>query len=113
MTHAYPTWETDDHPLSHLFQVTLRNGTEQRVKVDGWGLLTPDGQQIVVPIPATAWETLLPHWIEPGDAASWFVSADKIEARLPALGTTSDELLAYVRLADGRTITAKAKGFGS
>jgi hypothetical protein len=89
-----------------LVGVTARNGTDRPVRATGWGVVLPGQRRMVVTVPPRAWEPRLPHWISPGDAATWYLNVDDVRRQAATLGCDFDEMTAYVSFADGREILA-------
>ncbi len=91
----------------HLVGVTLRNGGPDRVKVTSWGLILPGNRRVVATGRLSPIEPLLPHWVEPGDHAEWFLEAGEMRRQKAALGCRFRQMVPYVTLADGRELRAK------
>jgi hypothetical protein len=62
----------------HLIVLTVPNGTSRAVKATGWGVHLPGNKNLVAMAPTTPWETSLPHCIQPGDEATWYLKADDV-----------------------------------
>jgi len=108
-TAAYPTYGDQVGDL-HV-NVNASNSGRSPVTVKGWGLRLPDGRTMITTSPLS-WSSPIPHRLEPGADGSWFMPAHEI-ARFSAVhGVRQQDLIAYVNLADGRTINAKARGIG-
>lgn len=90
----------------HFIGVTVLNGESAPVRVMGWGLLLPGNRRMVVTRPQTNFEPRLPHWVDPGDQAQWFLDADEVRRQQATLGCKFDDMIAYVSLADGRELKA-------
>lgn len=86
--------------------MTARNGTDRPVRATGWGVRLPWQRRMVVTMPRRAWEPRLPHWIQPGDSATWYLEVEDLRHRASTLGCAFAEMIAYVAFADGREIAA-------
>jgi len=94
-------------PGDLLIGVTLHNGSPARAKVVGWGLRLPGNRRMVVPGRLTPIEPLLPHWVEPGDDAEWYLDAAEVRRQQASLGCKFSQMVPYVTLADGRELRDK------
>lgn len=106
---AFPTY--GDHAGEPHVNVSARNTGRSPVTVKGWGLRLPDGRSMVVPNPAP-WSSPLPHRLEPGADGSWYVPTAEVARFCAEDGTRQQDVIAFVILADGRTISAKERGIG-
>jgi hypothetical protein len=61
---------------------------------------------MVVTVSKRSWEPRLPHWIAPGDSATWYLEVDDVRHQAAMLGCDFDEMTAYVSFADGREVLA-------
>lgn len=95
------------HLGDHLVGVTIHNGSSARVKVVGWGLHLPGKRRMVVPGRLTPVEPILPHWVEPGDHAEWYLDADEVRKQQAVLGCRFSQMIPYVTLADGRELRSR------
>ena len=77
--------------------------------VNGWGLRCPDGQNMVM-INNLAWSTPLPHRLEPAADGKWHILTEDVRTQCEARGIRYQDLVAYVNLADGRTVGAGKRG---
>lgn len=91
----------------HLVGVEVHNGSTRPVKVVSWGIKLPGDRKLFVPTPTTHWEPRLPHWVQPGDEAEWFVEAEELRHQQATLGCRFDQMIPYVRLADGRELMSE------
>jgi hypothetical protein len=92
-----------------LLHVSARNTGRSPVTVNEWGLRLPDGGSMVALYPALR-SSPLPHRLEPGAEASWYVGTAEVARFCAERGTRQQDMIAYVDLADGRTISAKERG---
>lgn len=102
-----PVFGHPDGSLSagdHLVAVIARNGTDRRARATGWGIRIPDGRTLVVTTPTTMWEPRLPHWLQPGDEATWYLEANALREQAGALGCSYDDMRAFVHFADVREV---------
>jgi hypothetical protein len=106
---AFPTY-ADRMGEAHV-NVSARNSGRSPVTVNGWGLRLPDGRAMVVANPAP-WSSALPHRLEPGADGSWYVPTVEVARFCAEHGTRQQDMIAFVNLADGRTINAKERGIG-
>lgn len=106
---AFPTY-ADQLGEPHV-NVTARNSGRSPVTVNGLGLRLPDGRTMVVPSPAS-WSSPVPHRLEPGADGSWYMPTAEVARFCADNGIKQQDLIAFVRLADGRTISAKQRGIG-
>ena len=79
--------------------------------MNGWGLLLPDGRAMFVASPAP-WSSPLPHRLKPGADGSWYLPTAEVARFCADNGTKQQDMIAFVKLADGRTISAKQRGIG-
>ncbi len=100
--HADGSGEAGDH----LVAVTVSNGTGRPVKAINWGVRLPGNRNLVVLGPTTSWEPSLPHWIQPGDEATWYLRADDVRRQAQEHGCAFRDMRGYVCLADGREVAA-------
>lgn len=56
--------------------------------------------------PTTTWEPRLPHWIPPGDEATWYLNADEARSQAAKAKVKLKHMRAYVTFADGRQVKA-------
>lgn len=92
--------------------VTAANKGRGPVTVNSWGLKLPSGRHIVKIQPVAQSESL-PCRLEPGADASWYIEVSAAEDACHAEGAQyDDDLLAYVKLGDGRTVEASRSGIG-
>jgi hypothetical protein len=89
--------------------VTAMNTGRSPVTVNGWGLRCPDGQNMVM-INNLAWSTPLPHRLEPAADGKWHIVTEDVRKQCEARGIRYQDLVAYVNLADGRTVDAGKRG---
>jgi len=106
---AFPTY--GDHLGEPHVNVSARNSGRSPVTVNGWGLLLPDGRTMVSANPAP-WSTSLPYRLEPGADGSWYLPTHEIARFCAEQGVRQQDVIAFVNLADGRTINAKECGIG-
>jgi hypothetical protein len=92
-------------------QVTAANKGRSAVTVNNWGLKLPDDRHMAITEPVP-WSAPLPHRLEPGASASWYVLTKAITESCEHQGVRYQDLIAYVDLGDGRTIDAKTPGIG-
>lgn len=91
--------------------VSARNTGRSPVTVNGWGLRLPDGWTMVALNPAS-WSSQLPHRLEPGADGNWYMPTAEVARFCAEHGTRQQDMIAFVNLADGRTISAKESGIG-
>lgn len=98
------------NPVS-LVSVKARNSGRTAVTVTGWGFRFPAGDGIVQaqPLPISA---EIPHRLEPGAEASWFMELDAIKETCAAHGVRHQDVVAWVDLGSGRTVKANKRGIG-
>jgi hypothetical protein len=106
---AFPTYG-DELGEPHV-NVSARNSGRSPVTVKGWGLRLPDGGTMVNFNPAP-WSSPLPHRLEPGTDGSWYMSTREVARFCAKQGVKQQDMIAFVDLADGRTISAKKRGIG-
>jgi hypothetical protein len=92
-------------------QVTAANKGRSPVTVKNWGLKLPDDRHMAI-MDHAPWSAPLPHRLEPGADASWYVLTKAIVESCQHNGIRYQDLIAYVDLGDGRTIDAKEPGIG-
>jgi hypothetical protein len=90
----------------HLIAFTVHSGTSRQVKATGWGVHLPGNKNLVAMVPTTHWEPSLPHWIEPGDEATWYLTADDVRRQAEESKCKFGDIRGYVSFADGREISA-------
>lgn len=96
-----------DHGVGdQLVAVIARNGSDRRVRATGYGIALPTNRHLVLQARLTPLDPQLPHWIEPGDAATWYFAAADLRTAAREEGVTFDVMRAYVTFADGRKVTA-------
>jgi hypothetical protein len=81
------------------------------VTVKSWGLRLSDGRIMAV-LEHANWSAPLPHRLEPGADASWFIETKVVTDAAEHYGVRYQDLIAYVSLGDGRTIDARKAGIG-
>jgi hypothetical protein len=59
-----------------------------------------------------SWSAKLPHRLEPGADASWYVDTEAIKEASAKHGFSHQGLTAFVKLGDGRTIDARSRAIG-
>lgn len=106
---AFPTYG-DQLGEPHV-NVTARNSGRSPVTVNGFGLQLPDGRTMVVSS-LPSWSSPVPHRLEPGADGSWYIPTAEIARFCADNGIKQQDLIAFVRLADGRTTSAKQRGIG-
>lgn len=89
-----------------LVGVTAHNGTERPVRATGWGVTLPGRRHIVAMTPTTRWEPSLPHWTQPGDEATWYLTVAEARRLAAEQRCAFADMVAYVSFADGRQISA-------
>jgi hypothetical protein len=106
---AFPTY--GDQLGEPYVNVSARNSGRSPVTVNGLGLRLPDGRAMVMPS-LPSWSSPLPHRLEPGADGSWYMPTAEVARFCADNGIKQQGLIAFVQLADGRTITAKQRGIG-
>ena len=106
---AFPAY--GDHVGEPHVNVSARNSGRSPVTVNGWGLRLPDGGTMVSSNPVP-WSSPVPHRLEPGADGSWFLPTHEIARFCAEHGVRQQDMIAFVNLADGRTISAKERGIG-
>jgi len=91
--------------------VTATNRGRAPVTVKAWGLKFPDDRSMFITEQAP-FSASLPHRLEPGADASWYVETRAIRDSCQADGVRYQDLIAYVRLGDGSTVEAREPGIG-
>lgn len=89
-----------------LVSVSVKNGTPAAVKATSWGIALPNGN-IFVTHPTASWEPRLPHWIKPGDDASWHIKVDELRRIAAERQIRFDDMIAFVSFANGEAIRAE------
>jgi hypothetical protein len=92
----------------HFVAVTLRNGSERAVRATGFGLRLPGDRTMFVSTQTTPWVPSMPHWVQPGDEATWLFDGDELRRSAREYNVPFEDMTAYVSLADGREIRAAA-----
>ena len=79
--------------------------------VDRWGLRLPDGGAMVSlnPVPGSS---PVPLRLEPRAHGSWLLPTHEVARFCAERGVRQQNMIAFVDLADGRTIKAKKRGIG-
>jgi hypothetical protein len=88
VAYAMPLYDTPDGTQEFgedMVSITARNATDQPVKVNGWGVHLPGNRNMLVRNPTTSWEPRLPHWVKPGDDATWYLPVDQMRAQSASL----------------------------
>ncbi len=106
---SFPTY--GDHVGDPHMSVTASNTGRSPVTVKGWGLRMPDGQTMVMPC-NLSWSASLPHRLEPGADASWYMPTAEVQKFCAEHGIRHQDMTAFVNLADGGTINARECGIG-
>jgi len=101
----------DHGPGDWHIAVTARNSGRAPVTVTGWGLRFPDGQTytMLVNLP---WSTPLDHRLDAGTEGSWMIATEDVKRECAARGIRYQDLTAFVRLGNGRTVDARERGIG-
>lgn len=94
----------------HL-QITAANKGRSPVTVNSLGLKLPDGRHLAI-MEWAPWSASIPHRLEPGADASWYVLTKAITESSTHNGIRYQDLIAYVSLGDGRTVDARDPGIG-
>jgi len=108
-TQAFPTYGNqvgDPH-----VDVTARNTGRSPVTVQSWGIELPDGQ-VMVSIQQLPWSASLPHRLEPGASASWYIETKAVQDECAKRGFRHQDVRAYVNLGTGQVIRAEGKWRG-
>jgi hypothetical protein len=90
----------------HHLQVSATNHGRGPITVMAWGFRLPGDRQVLIP-QQVAWSAALPHRLEPGAEASWFVEAAEIRRIAAEQGIPFKRFTAHVTLAGGQKATAK------
>ncbi len=98
-------------PAEQFLNVTARNTGRSPVTVKGWGLRFPDGRVLVFPNPAP-WSSSPSHRLEQGSEGSWYAPTAEVARACAEHGVRQQDMTAFVKLEDGRTITARERGIG-
>lgn len=106
---AFPV--SGDHAGEQLVNVSARNSGRSPVTVNGWGLRVPDGEAMVSFNPVQG-SSPLPLRLEPGADGNWFLPTHEVARFCAGRGVRQQDMIAFVDLADGRTIRAKERGIG-
>ena len=94
-----------------LVNVSARNSGRSPVTVNGWGLRLPDGGTMICTKPVL-WSSPMPYRLEPGADGSWLLPTHEVAHFCAERGVRQQDMIAFVDLADGRTIIAKERGIG-
>ena len=81
------------------------------MSVTNWGLKLTDDRSLAI-VESASWSAGIPHRLEPGANASWYVLTRAITESCEHNGIRYQDLIAYVSLGDGRTIEARKPGIG-
>ncbi|MDB4898123.1 MAG: hypothetical protein JWN15_4385 [Firmicutes bacterium] len=89
--------------------VTAENSGRSPVTITSWGLRFRDGQVMVIrrPLPSS---DPIPHRLEAGASGSWHFETVALAETCKAHGVNYEDLTAYVKLGNGKTIDASRKG---
>ncbi len=101
----------DHGPDDWYVAVTARNSGRAPVTVTGWGLRFPDGQTYNM-MRNLPWSAPLPHRLEAVAEGSWVISTEEVKRECAARGVRHQDLTAFVRLGNGRTVDARRRGIG-
>lgn len=76
------------------------------VSISGWGYRLPNDTMLVMlhPLP---FNPALPHRLEPGSSATWYMGADEFKRQLDGVGRRTAEAKGFVHLATGAKVFAK------
>ncbi|MCC2030907.1 hypothetical protein [Microbacterium allomyrinae] len=97
-------------PDGVMLCVEAINKGASAVRVTTWGFELPDGGGMVVTNPMSQ-STVLPHMLDGGTNAQFFVPAEFVGRGLrDRPGLSPRDLRAFVKLATGETVYAKRKG---
>ena len=88
---------------SDVISVTVMSVGRISISVTMWGFVTPNGEQIVVPIPAP-WLKPVPHTLDPGHQASWHIRTEHFSDEMLSLWRESGKLFGFVRLGNGKRV---------
>jgi hypothetical protein len=91
--------------------ITASNKGRLAVTVSSWGLKLPDGRRMAI-VDYAPWSATCPHRLEPGASASWYVLTEAVVGSCAQQGIRYQDLTEWVRLGDGREITAAEPGIG-
>jgi hypothetical protein len=91
--------------------VTATNKGRAPITVKSWGLELPGGQHMAM-LEYSRMSASLPHRLEPGADASWYVETKTVTEKCASEGVRYQDLTAYVTLGDGRTVKARRRGIG-
>lgn len=91
--------------------VTAINTGGSTTTVTGWGFRFPDKSTLVATSPPS-WSTKLPHQLNARSHAEWFLATAEVKETCAQHGARHQDLVAFVRLADGSVVTAKRPGIG-
>jgi hypothetical protein len=106
---AFPVY--GGHVSEQHVNVSARNSGRSPVTVNGWGLRLPNGEAMVSFNPAPG-SSPLPYRLEPGADGSWLLPTHEVARFCAERGVRQQDMIAFVDLADGRTIRAKERGIG-
>ena len=109
VSNQFPVFDLPDGTRDvgdHLVAVTVRNGTDRPAKITSWGLRLPDGQSVVVLSPTTTWEPRLPHWVQPGDEATWYFDPAELRRIAAEHKIAFESMCAFATVGDGRSLLA-------
>jgi hypothetical protein len=86
--------------------ITAINKGRSPVTVKTFGLKLPDRRHMAI-MQWAPFSASLPHRLEPGSDATWYIDTDAIKESCAAEGVRHQDLTAFVSLGDGRTIDAR------
>jgi hypothetical protein len=92
-------------------EIMATNSGRAAVNVTNWAVILPNGQGLVYPIlsqPSAA----LPHRLEPGSQASWFISTAVLVRDIEASGFSHEQVRARIHLGNGKAVTRRRSGIG-
>ncbi|AGL20931.1 hypothetical protein [Actinoplanes sp. N902-109] len=91
--------------------IEASNSGRTAVTVTGYGLRSPGGNNLIqldrLPLSAE-----IPHRLESGAEVSWLMPMGNVQQTCAEQGIRHQDLVAWVRLGNGRTVTARRRGVG-
>ena len=103
VNNAFPTYGRDIG--EHHVGINAANTGRAPVTVAGMGIELPSRENMLI-IEPTAFSTPLPHRLEPGSSADFYILADQVRKIARERGYSPGQLRPWVSLADGSKVFA-------
>lgn len=108
VSNTYPIYEFPvESRIDHNITATFRNRSGVAVQVTSWGINTP-GNMNIVAFRQPHWGAQLPAWVQPGSSLSLHMDANEIRRVHDEAKIGYNDMKAWIDLADGTRINAKA-----